>query len=47
MNKRLTPSDVFDTNPKTGALILGSNRLDDYASMIMLQSFLQNIARQP
>lgn len=35
MNKRLTPSDVFDTNPKTGALILGSNRLDDYASKFL------------
>ncbi len=35
MNKRLTFSDVFDTNPKTGALILGSNRLDDYASKFL------------
>lgn len=35
MNKRPTLSDVFDTNPKTGALILGSNRLDDYASKFL------------
>lgn len=35
MNKRLTFSDVFDTNPRTGALILGSNRLDDYASKFL------------
>lgn len=37
MNKRLTPSDIFDTDPKTGALILGANRLDDYATKVLSQ----------
>jgi hypothetical protein len=32
MEKRPTWSDVYDTNPKTGALRLGKNRLDDYAT---------------
>lgn len=32
MNSKLTPSDIFDINKKTGALILGKNRLDDYAT---------------
>lgn len=32
MTKRLTSSDIFDINKKTGALILGKNRLDDYAT---------------
>ena len=35
MDKKLTPSDVFDTDPKTGALILGANRLDDYATKVL------------
>lgn len=39
MNKRPTFSDVFDTNPKTGALILGSNRLDDYASKFLAKYY--------
>ena len=32
MTKKLTSSDIFDINKKTGALILGKNRLDDYAT---------------
>ena len=32
MANKPTPSDIFDTNRKTGALILGKNRLDDYAT---------------
>lgn len=32
MTKKLTSSDIFDVNKKTGALILGKNRLDDYAT---------------
>lgn len=32
MTKRPTSSDIFDINRKTGALILGKNRLDDYAT---------------
>ena len=31
MNKTLTTQDVFDVNKRTGGLILGKNRLDDYA----------------
>lgn len=31
MSRKLTSSDIFDINRKTGALILGKNRLDDYA----------------
>lgn len=34
-SKPLTMSDVFDVNPKTGALILGANRLDDYATKFL------------
>lgn len=37
MDKRPTSSDVFDTDPKTGALILGANRLDDYATKVLRQ----------
>lgn len=37
MNRRPSPSDVFDINKKTGALILGSNRLDDYAEKFLGQ----------
>lgn len=33
--KRKEISDVFDINKNTGALILGSNRLDDYASKFL------------
>ena len=32
MKSNLTTSDIFDVNKKTGGLILGKNRLDDYAS---------------
>jgi hypothetical protein len=32
MKSRITSSDIFDINKKSGALILGSNRLDDYAT---------------
>ena len=35
MAKQLTPSDVYDVNKKTGALILGANRLDDYAEKFL------------
>ncbi|HBY3445197.1 TPA: hypothetical protein MIY84_004154, partial [Clostridioides difficile] len=33
--KRITSSDIFDINKKTGALILGKNRLDDYATKFL------------
>ena len=32
MATKLTSSDIFDVNKKTGALVLGKNRLDDYAT---------------
>ena len=32
MPNKLTRQDIYDINPKTGALIIGSNRLDDYAT---------------
>ena len=32
MPNRPTPSDVYDINQKTGALILGKNRLEEYAT---------------
>ncbi len=35
MMNRPTFSDVYDINPKTGALILGKNRLDDYATKFL------------
>lgn len=35
VNKQLTTSDIYDVNPKTGALILGKNRLDDYAEVFL------------
>ncbi|WP_211224441.1 ImmA/IrrE family metallo-endopeptidase [Eremococcus coleocola] len=33
--KRKTPSDVYDINHKTGALVIGKNRLDDYATKFL------------
>ena len=35
MAKKVTTSDVFDINKRTGALILGKNRLDDYATKFL------------
>ena len=35
MDKRPTPSDVYDISKTTGALILGANRLDDYATKFL------------
>ena len=35
MRKKISYSDVYDINSKTGALILGSNRLDDYATKFL------------
>ena len=34
-------SDVFDINPRTGALILGKNRLDDYAEKYLTEHYPQ------
>lgn len=33
--KRKTTSDVYDINHKTGALVIGKNRLDDYATKFL------------
>lgn len=38
MNKP-TSSDIFDINKKTGALILGKNRLDDYATKYLTRHY--------
>lgn len=35
MKSKRTYSDIYDINKRTGALILGSNRLDDYASKFL------------
>lgn len=35
MPNNLTRSDIFDVDPKSGALILGANRLDDYATKFL------------
>lgn len=35
MTSKITSSDIFDINKKSGALILGSNRLDDYATKFL------------
>ena len=34
MKRKITPSDVFDINKKSGALILGATRFSDCASCI-------------
>lgn len=41
MRNNLTTSDIFDVNRKTGGLILGKNRLDDYAS-----KYLSRVCRE-
>ena len=41
MRNNLTTSDIFDVNKKTGGLILGKNRLDDYAS-----KYLSRVCRE-
>ena len=35
MMSKITSSDIFDINKKSGALILGKNRLDDYATKFL------------
>ena len=35
MPNELTRQDIYDINPKSGALIIGSNRLDDYATKFL------------
>ena len=35
MKRKITPSDIFDINKKSGALILGKNRLDDSATKFL------------
>ena len=38
MTSKPTSSDIFDINKKTGALILGKNRLDDYATKYLTKN---------
>lgn len=35
MHNKLTRQDIYDIDPKSGALIIGSNRLDDYATKFL------------
>lgn len=35
MLSKLTRSDIYDVDPKSGALIIGANRLDDYATKFL------------
>lgn len=35
MKKKITSSDIYDINKKSGALLLGKNRLDDYAAKFL------------
>ena len=35
MANNLTRSDIYDVDPKSGALIIGTNRLDDYATKFL------------
>lgn len=35
MKSKVTSSDIYDINKKTGALILGKNRLDDFATKFL------------
>lgn len=35
MPSKLTRSDIYDIDPKTGALIIGVNRLDDYVTKFL------------
>ena len=35
MKSKVTSSDIYDINKKSGALILGKNRLDDYATKFL------------
>lgn len=44
--KKLTSSDIFDTNKKSGALILGENRLDDYATKF-LTKYCKHVLVEP
>ena len=37
MPNKLTHSDIYDINPKSGALIIGANRLDDYATKFLVK----------
>lgn len=37
MPNKLTRQDIYDIDPKSGALIIGSNRLDDYATKFLNQ----------
>lgn len=46
MKKKISHSDVYDINPKTGALILGSNRLDDYATKF-LNKYCNEALKEP
>lgn len=46
MKSKVSNSDIFDINKKTGAFILGKNRLDDYA-MTFLNKYCSEALQKP
>lgn len=46
MPNKLTRSDIYDIDPKSGALILGANRLDDYATKF-LKKYCEEALKTP
>lgn len=46
MPSKLTRSDIYDVDPKSGALILGANRLDDYATKF-LKKYCEEALKTP
>lgn len=46
MPSKLTRSDIYDINKKSGALILGANRLDDYATKF-LKKYCEEALKTP
>ncbi|WP_422118424.1 hypothetical protein [Gardnerella sp. DNF00550] len=46
MRKKVSYSDIFDVNKKTGALILGASRLDDYATKF-LNKYCKDALNEP
>ncbi|MDD4000526.1 MAG: hypothetical protein PHX62_06510 [Bacilli bacterium] len=45
MKSKITLSDIFDINKKSGALILGKNRLDDYATKFLTKYCKQALVK--
>ena len=45
MKSKITLSDIFDINKKSGALILGKDRLDDYATKFLTKYCKQALVK--